>query len=130
MAAIRQYVDGMNNTDPAAMAAACADPMQILDGMAPHVWQGPTAAQDWWRDVVVEGDHLGAGNYHISLGEPRHADVTGDAAYVVVPATMTFNLRDKHVTQTGAIWTIALRKIGADWRLTAWGWAKGTAKVD
>ncbi len=41
-----QYVDAFNNGDPYAMAATCADPMQILDGMSPHVWQGPTAAQD------------------------------------------------------------------------------------
>ena len=29
----------------------------------------------------------------ITLGEPLHNNVTGDAAYVVVPATMTFKLR-------------------------------------
>lgn len=42
MAAVRQYIDAFNRGDVDAMAAACADPMQILDGMAPHVWQGPT----------------------------------------------------------------------------------------
>ncbi|MCW2525367.1 MAG: hypothetical protein JWM76_227 [Pseudonocardiales bacterium] len=31
MVAVRQYVEAFNNCDPAAMAAACADPMQILD---------------------------------------------------------------------------------------------------
>ena len=36
------------------MAATCADPMQILDGMSPHVWQGPTAAEDWWKDVSLK----------------------------------------------------------------------------
>ena len=51
MAAVLEYVDAFNNGDPTAMAAACANPMQILDGMSPHVWQGPTAAEDWWRDV-------------------------------------------------------------------------------
>ena len=93
MAAVRHYVDAFNAGDPDAMAATCADPMQILDGMAPHVWQGPTASQDWWRDVLTAGDHLGASGYHIALGELRHVDVTGDNAYVVVPATMTFDLR-------------------------------------
>ena len=74
MAAVRQYVDAFNNGDAQAMAAACADPMQILDGMSPHVWQGPTAAEDWWRDVLTEGEHLGASGYRIALGEPRHVD--------------------------------------------------------
>jgi SnoaL-like domain len=76
MAAVRQYVDAFNSGDEQAMAAACADPMQILDGMAPHVWQGPTAAQDWWRDASAEAEHAGASGLHIGLGEPRHVDVT------------------------------------------------------
>jgi ketosteroid isomerase-like protein len=125
MAAVRQYVDAFNNGDAKAMTAACADPMQILDGMSPHVWQGPTAAEDWWRDVLTEGEHLGASGYHITLDEPRHVDFKGDYGYVVVPAAMTFDLQGKQVTQTGSVYTVALRKVGGSWRLTAWAWAKG-----
>jgi ketosteroid isomerase-like protein len=99
IAAVLQYVDAFNSGDAKAMAAACADPMQILDGMSPHVWAGSTAAEDWWGDVLAEGEHLGASGYHITLGEPRHVDLTGDYGYVVVPATMTFNLRGDPVTQ-------------------------------
>ena len=127
MTAVRQYVDAFNNGDPKAMAAACANPMQILDGMSPHVWQGPTAAEDWWRDTLAEVEHAGASGLHIVLDEPKHVDVTGDYAYVVVPATLTFDLKDKGVTQTGSLWTVALRKVGTEWRLTAWAWAKGTS---
>ena len=128
IAAVRRYVDGFNNGDADAMAAACADPMQILDGMSPHVWQGRTAARDWWRDVLAEGEHLGATDYNIRLGEPHHVDVTGEAgnyAYVVVPATMTFQLRGDEVIQTGSVYTVALRKTDGVWLLTAWAWAKG-----
>lgn len=125
MAAVRQYVDAFNHGDAKTMTSTCADPMQILDGMSPHVWQGPTASADWWRDVLTEGEHLGASGYRISLGEPRHVNVTGEYAYVVVPVTMTFDLRGKKVTQTGSVFTVALRKVGAEWRLTAWAWAKG-----
>ncbi|MFI6368843.1 nuclear transport factor 2 family protein [Nocardia sp. NPDC050630] len=99
MAVVLQYVDAFNNGDSKAMAALCADPMQILDGMSPHVWQGPTASEGWWRDVRREGEHAGASDYHIALGEPRHVDVTGDHAYVVVPATMTVTLQGKQATQ-------------------------------
>ena len=127
MAAVRQYVDAFNNGDAQAMAAACADPMQILDGMAPHVWQGPTAAEDWWKDVLAEGEHLGASGYRITLGEPQHVDVSGVSGYVVVPATMAFTLRGQAVTQTGSVFTAALRKIDTEWRLAAWAWAKGTS---
>lgn len=129
MTAVRQYVDGFNNSDEKAMAGACADPMQILDGMSPHVWQGPTAAQDWWRDALAEGEHLGVTGYHIGLGEPQHVDVTGEYGYVVVPVTFSYNRQGKPVNQTGAFFTVALRKVDAEWRLTAWAWTKGTTNT-
>ena len=129
MVAVLHYVDAFNNGDAKAMAATCADPMQILDGMSPHVWQGSTASEDWWADVRAEGEHLGASGYRITLDEPRHVDVTGGYGYVVVPTTMSFTLQGKQVTQTGSVFTVALRKVDADWRLTAWAWAKGTASA-
>lgn len=127
--AVHKYLDAFNSADPKAMAALCADPMQILDGMSPHVWQGSAATEQWWRDVLVEGEHLGASAYHITVGEPQHVDVSGEYAYVVVPATMSFNLRGNSVTQTGAVYTVALRKVDEQWRLTAWAWAKGATKA-
>jgi len=52
VAAVRQYIDAFNEGDREAMVATFAVPGSILDGMAPHVWQGPTASQDWYRDVL------------------------------------------------------------------------------
>ena len=130
MAAVRQYIDGFNKGDRKSMAATFADPGSILDGMAPHVWQGPTATQDWYRDVLIEGKQHGASDYFVVLGEPLHNNVTGDSAYVVVPATMTFKVGGKQVTQSGAVFTVALRKLADGWRIAAWAWAwaKGTPR--
>jgi ketosteroid isomerase-like protein len=128
MAAVRKYIDAFNRGDAAAMAATFAIPGSILDGMAPHVWQGPTAAQDWYRDVLVEGKQHGASDYFVTLGEPLHNNVTGDSAYVVVPATMTFKVQGKQVTQSGAVFTVALRKLPEGWRIAAWAWAKGASR--
>ncbi len=108
------------------MAAAFAVPGSILDGMAPHVWHGPTAAQDWYRDVLAEGDHAGVSGYAVTLGEPLHVDVTADSAYLVVPASMTFKARGRQVTQSGALFTVALHKLTQEWRIVAWAWAKGS----
>jgi ketosteroid isomerase-like protein len=128
MSAVRKYVDAFNKGDASEMAAAFAVPASILDGMAPHVWQGPTATQDWYRDVLIEGKQHGASDYFITLGEPLHNNVTGDAAYVVIPATMTFKLHGQQVTQSGAVYTVALRKLAEGWRIAAWAWAKGTPR--
>ena len=118
-AAVHQYLDAFNRGDVQAMAATFSVPGQILDGMAPHVWQGPTAAQDWYRDVLSEGKGHGASGYFVSVGEPLHNDVTGDTAYVVLPATMTFDLNGTKVTQSGAMFTVALRKTAEGWRVAA-----------
>ena len=128
MAAVRKYVDVFNQGDAAGMATTFAIPGSILDGLAPHVWQGPTATQDWYRDVLVEGKQHGASDYFITLSEPLHNNVTGDNAYVVVPATMTFKVRGEQVTQSGAVFTVALRKLADGWRIAAWTWAKGTPR--
>ena len=40
MAAVRQYIDGFNKSDVEVMAATFAVPGAVLDGMAPHLWQG------------------------------------------------------------------------------------------
>jgi ketosteroid isomerase-like protein len=128
MATVRDYIGAFNRGDVKSMAASCADPMSILDGMAPHVWHGRTACQDWYGDVLVEGEHAGAGDYFVELGEARHVNITGDNAYVVVPTSMTFKVNGQQITQTGAIFTVALRKVDDEWRIAAWAWAKGAAQ--
>ena len=107
------------------MAASFTVPGSILDGMAPHLWQGPTASQDWYRDVLIEGEQHGASDYFVKLGEPLHNSASGDSAYVVVPATMTLKIDGQQVSQTRAVLTVALRKLAEGWRITAWAWAKG-----
>jgi len=94
LAAVRHYIDAFNRADQKGMAAAFALPGSILDGMAPHGWHGPTAAQDWYRDVLIEGEQHGASSCRVTLSEPLHDNVTGDAAYVV-PAAMTFKVHGK-----------------------------------
>jgi hypothetical protein len=78
MSAVRQYIDAFNRSDLKMMAATFAVPGSILDGMAPHIWHGASAAHDWYRDVLREGEQHGASGYVVTLGEPTHLNVTGD----------------------------------------------------
>ncbi len=125
--AVQNYIDAFNRGDAEGMAACFAEQGSILDGMAPHLWTGPTATSDWYRDVLIEGEHLDAGEYHATLAEPRHNDISGDSAYFVAPASMTFKVKGRQITQTGATFTFALKKESGDWRIAAWAWAKGQA---
>ena len=127
-ATVRRYIESFNRDEPKGMAAMCAVPMSILDGMAPHVWHGPTACEDWYRDAMTEGEHVGATDYSVTLGDLKHNNITGDSAYVVFPTTMTFRLQGRQITQSGAFFTVALRKLNEGWRIASWAWTKGTAQ--
>ena len=77
--------------------------------------------------MLVAGEHEGATDYSVVIGAPLHANVTGDSAYVVAPATMTFNpTRQADYLQSGAIFTVALRKQEDSWLLPLGQRAKGT----
>jgi hypothetical protein len=67
VATVRQYIDAFNRADTKAMAACFAVPGLILDGLAPHVWHGPTASEDWYRDVLVAAEHEGATDYFVTF---------------------------------------------------------------
>jgi ketosteroid isomerase-like protein len=124
-AAVQAYVDAFNRGDAAAMAACFAAEGSILGGMSPHLWTGPTRASDWYRDVMAQVGHVGGADYCVTLGEPEHDTVTGDAAYFVFPATMTFTLAGKPMQQSGATLTFALAREEGEWRIAAWTWSKG-----
>lgn len=126
LAAVRQYIDYFNKGDAEGMGEVFSVTGSILDGMPAHLWLGPTAARDWYRDVLIEGEQHGASDYFVTVGDPLHNNITGDNAYVVVPATMTFRVQGQQVTQIGAMFTVALRKLDEGWRIDAWAWAKGT----
>jgi hypothetical protein len=70
-ATVTRFVDAFNRLDVAEMSATFAVPSFILDGMAPHVWSGPTAAADWCRDALAEADRR-------RRSEPR-PEILGDA---------------------------------------------------
>jgi hypothetical protein len=124
-AVVQRYIGAFNRGDAAGMAACFASRGVILDGMAPHLWAGPTAPSDWYRDVLDEGRHLGASDYHVTLSDLLHNAATGGSAYIVAPATMTFKLKGQPITQTGATITFALTQEGGEWRIAAWAWSKG-----
>ena len=125
LATVRQYINAFNRGDGEVMAESFASLGSILDGMAPHLWLGPTTSRDWYRDVLIEGEQHGASDYFVTLHAPLHHSVTGDSAYIIIPATITFTMPGHQARQTGAIFTVALGKFAEGWRIKASAWADG-----
>ncbi len=124
MATVHQFMHGVSTGNIKSAVAACASPASIIDDFPPHEWQGPTACADWARDFKTAVKAAGYADNVVTLGKPTHVDVTGDRAYVVVPANYRYKFHGKPVAEDGSIFTVALRKLPEGWRITGWAWAK------
>jgi hypothetical protein len=124
MAPVHQFMDSLNKGDTKTALAACASPASIVDEFPPYEWQGATACADWANDFAADSTKNGITDSIVTLGKPKHVDITGDRAYVVVPATYTFKLHGKKTTESGSTLTVALQKGSAGWRITGWAWTK------
>jgi hypothetical protein len=118
IATVKQYMDSFNKGDKDAEIAACAAQASIVDDFPPYAWQGATACADWWNDNEAFGKKNGITDENVALREPRYTEITGDRAYVVVPTTYTCKHHGKPVIEAGAVWTFALQKVSAGWRIT------------
>lgn len=124
MAPVHQFVDGFNKGDTASALAACAEQTSIIDEFPPHEWHGAGACSTWAKDFEVEAKKQGVSDPVVTLGKPRHVDVTGDLAYVVMPANYAYKQQGKPMKETGSLFTFVLQKGSAGWRIIAWTWSK------
>jgi hypothetical protein len=72
-----------------------------------------------WKWQLIGGSNT---DESVTLSKPRHIDITADRAYVVVPATYSYKEKGTLVKEPGSIWTLALKKDEAGWRITGWAW--------
>ena len=125
MAVVKQFVDGFNKGDVKSALATCSEQTSIVDEIPPHEWHGPGACANWAKDFDADAKKNGVTDGKVTIGKPRHVDVTGDRAYVVVPASYAYKLKGKPMKEAGATLTIALQKGASGWLMTGWTWTKG-----
>jgi len=122
MKTVNQFVDGFNKADSKTALATCAHQTSIIDDFPPHTWQ---SCSTWLNDYNAWAKKNGVTDGVVTLGAAKHVDVTGDRAYVVVPASFAYKGNGKTMSQSGAMWTLVLQKGTAGWRITAWTWTMG-----
>ena len=123
MAPVQQLFDSFNKGDATTAAAGCSSVEHIIDDFPPYEWHGLGACAAWMSGYKSYAAANGISDMIVALSKPRHIDVTGEFAYVVVPANYTLKKRGKVVTSTNSIVTVALRKEATGWRIIGWAWA-------
>lgn len=124
MATVNQFVTGFNKGDAKSALVACDDQAIIIDDFAPHEWHGAGSCSRWMNEYDADAKRNAITDGHVTLGVPRHVDVSADHAYVVVPARYVYKQHGKRVIENGSILTVALKRGAAGWLITGWAWAK------
>ena len=107
--------------------ATCADDAAVIDDIPPFEWHGPGACSRWQKDNDAYLQNEGITDATFTMGNPQQLIISGDRAYAVLPTTMDFTQKGKHVSTT-ATSTLVLHKTAAGWRITAWTWALQTVQ--
>jgi hypothetical protein len=124
VAAVHRYFDNLGKDTLDAALAVCDSQVSILDEFPPHEWHGPTACADWWKAYGAYNDKNGITDTVATLGMPWNVDVSEDRAYFVAPATYTYKQHGKPVNESRSVFTVALKRTAAGWRITGWAWSK------
>jgi hypothetical protein len=124
MSAVHAFVSGFNAGDTQAALAVCADAMSIVDEFPPYEWNGSGACLKWIRDYGEDARRNGISDGVVTIHDPRHVDVVGDRAYVVLTADYTYLMQGARMREEGSTFTFALHKPRDAWRITGWCWSK------
>lgn len=126
MGTIQRFMAAFNKGDMKSATALCADQTSIIDDVAPHEWHGVGACSRWVKAYDADAKKNDITDGVVTLGTPRHVDVSADRAYAVIPVdSYTYKVKGKPATETGSILVVALRKGESGWRITGWAWAQG-----
>ena len=124
MRTIWHFVESFNKGDVKAALGDCSAQSAVIDEIPPYLWQGATGCADWSKDFDAYVKKSGITEPKVTLFGPKHIDLTGDRAYVVVPANFTYRENGKRKTERRSILTVALQKVADDWLISGWAWAK------
>src|SRR6202008_4719099 len=122
MVPVHQFIDSFNKGDLKAAEAAHAPSVAIIDEMAPHIWTGPGAFKAWAAALMADAKKHGAADQSVTVSDPVREEVTGDRAYLVVPAVYAFKANGAAMKEEAQM-TFALHKGAAGWKIAGWTWS-------
>ena len=125
---IHRFIDAFDKGDLAGAAANYAPgDVSIIDEVPPYAWRGPGALQAWAADLGRDATANGVTEPRVDIGEPIRWEVTGDAAYVIVPAAYAYKLKGVAMREPAHM-TYTLRRTADGWKITGWTWTGPKAR--
>ena len=125
---VHDFVDAFDKGDAAGAAATQSPDVTIVDEVAPFVWKAPGGFGAWAGTLMADAKAKGQSGNKVTLGEVIRDQEEGDVAYVVMAATYSYDQKGAAMTEPARM-VFALKKTGADWKITAWSWAGDPPKA-
>jgi uncharacterized protein (TIGR02246 family) len=119
----QQLVDAWNKNDSAAVAGMVTESIEVIDIFPPYHWSGPHALHDWNEGFAADAKANAVTEPSVELLKPTHVDVSGDHAYLVIPAIYHWKKGTEKMQEKGII-TSALHKVDQKWRVAAFAWTR------
>ena len=120
-APIVQFVQAFNKGDVVAARATHLGDTVIIDEVFPYMWRGAGAFDAWIADLGKDAEAKRITEPSVELGTPTRTLVTGNSAYVIVPATYRFKQKGTAMSEAAQM-TFALRSTAAGWKIAGWTW--------
>ena len=120
-AVIRQFADALHAGDMKAAKALLAKRVIIFDDTAPYYWGGSNAMENWLADRGKETTADGVTDGDAVLGQITREVVSGNHAYVIVPATYSYKQKGVAMRQPSQL-TYILNKDASGWKIASWTW--------
>jgi ketosteroid isomerase-like protein len=120
-AVIRQFADALHAGDMKKARTFLTKRVGIVDDTAPYYWGGTHAMESWLADRGKEMEADGVSEGDAQLGQLTREEITGNHAYVIVPATYTYRQKGMAMRQPAQL-TYFLDKSAAGWKIAGWTW--------
>jgi len=123
MAPIQKFMDTFNKGDMAGASSthAASEELAIMDEVPPFLWRGAKAFHAWAAALDSDAKKNGITEPIATISSPTRTEVSGDRAYVIVPAVYTFKQRGVAM-RANAQMTVVLKRETSGWLITGWSW--------
>jgi hypothetical protein len=125
--AINDALSAFRAGDLVAFKAAWAPSgVEIVDDVPPYLWSGERSLERWIEDTAKAIGQLNLADLDIRSKTPRHAEITGDCGYVVLPVVVTYKRAGKSYIQEGTQVLVMIRTSGG-WKMRTMSYAAAPA---